>query len=181
MTLSDLASIGSFVSGAAVAISLVLLIFQMRQNDKSLRASMQQSRTSRYVEQILRPTEPYLCEAVTRASQGDLTMDAFLIQAFIRHAANMFWNTEDVFLQHRAGTIDRLALESDVAVLSKFLQTPAYRVGWRFNREYATTEFQAFIDKLIDDVEPRLFGDQVAAWKELMTTELARAAPPSAP
>jgi hypothetical protein len=179
MTLSDLASVGSFVSGAAVAISLILLMFQMRQNDKTLRASMQQSRTARYAEQILRPTEPYLCEAVTRASQGDLTMDAFLIQAFVRHTANMFWNSEDVFLQHRSGTIDRLALESDVAILSKFLETPAYRVGWKFNRDYATSEFRAFIDKLIDDVEPRQFGDQVAAWKELMAAELEKAAPPS--
>jgi hypothetical protein len=179
MTLSDLASVGSFVSGAAVAISLILLLFQMRQNDKTLRASMQQSRTARYAEQILRPTEPYLCEAVTRAAQADMNLDAFMIMAFTRHTANLFWNSEDIFLQHRAGTIDRSAFESDVAILSKFLETPAYRVGWQFNRDFATGEFQVFVDKLIHDTKPVRFGDPTAMWKTFLAAELEKATQPT--
>jgi hypothetical protein len=178
MTLSDLASIGSFVSGAAVAISLILLLLQMRQNNKTSRASMQQSRTARYSEQILRPTEPYLCEAVTRAVQDDLNLDAFMIMAFVRHAANMFWNSEDVFLQHKSGTIDRVAFESDMMILSKFLETPAYRVGWQFNRDYATGEFRTFVDNQIRATKPVRFPDPTTLWKTLMAAELDKAAQP---
>jgi hypothetical protein len=178
MTLSDLASVGSFVSGGAVAISLILLLMQVRQNNKTVRATMQQSRTARYTEQILRPTEPYLCEALTRALQGDVTMDACMIMAFSRHAANVFWNSEDVFLQHRSGAIDRFAFESDMALLRKFVEIPAYRVGWRVNRDFATGEFQVFVDNLISETTPVRFLDVPATWKTLMTAELEHADQP---
>jgi hypothetical protein len=176
MTLSDLAALGSFVSGAAVAISLILLLLQMRQNDKTLRANLQQSRTARYSEQLLRPTERYLSEAITRAAQGDLTMEAPMINAFIRHTANMFWNSEDVFMQHKSGTIDRVAFESDIAILRKFLETPAYRAGWQFNRDYATGEFRAFVDNLVSETKAVPFPDLVTTWNTLIAAELENAA-----
>jgi len=44
MTLSDLASIGSLVSGIAVLVSLVYLAQQTRQNSKHTRALIQQGR-----------------------------------------------------------------------------------------------------------------------------------------
>jgi len=179
MTLSDLAAVGSFVSGAAVAVSLILLLLQMRQNDKTVRATMQQSRTARYAEQLLRPTEPYLCEALTRAMQGDLTMDACMVVAFARHAANVFWNSEDVFLQRRSGTIDHFAVESDMAFLRQLLQVPAYRVGWQINRDYSTGEFQTFIDNLISEIKPVPNLDVAATWKTLMTAELENVVQPS--
>ncbi len=54
MTLSDLASLGSFVSGAAVLISLVFLYFQIRQvnaqvrqAERNQRALLQQGRAGR--------------------------------------------------------------------------------------------------------------------------------------
>jgi hypothetical protein len=175
MTISDLAALGGFVSGVAVPVSLLLLLLQMRQNDKTARATMQQSRTARYAEQILRPTEPYLCEAVTRAQQSDLTMDAGLTMAFTRHAAHVFWNSEDVFLQHRSGTIDRFAFESDMAILRNFLRLPAYRVGWAINRDYSTGEFQAFVDKQLGEIKPARSPDLTARWKTLMTAELEKA------
>jgi len=176
MTLPDLASIGSLVSGAAVAITVILMLFQMRQNDKTLRATMQQSRTARYTEQILRPTEPYLCEAVTRATQGDLTLDASMVMAFARHAASVFWSSEDVFLQHRSGTIDRFSFDSDVAILGKFLEIPAYRVGWQFNRDFSTGEFRAFVDDLISKTKPVRYPDPTTSWKTLLTAELDQSA-----
>src|ERR1041385_6785977 len=39
MTLSDLASLGSFVSGLAVCITLVVLALQIRQNTREMRRS----------------------------------------------------------------------------------------------------------------------------------------------
>ena len=41
MSLNDLASIGSFVSGMAVVISLIYLSIQIRQNTRHERAAMQ--------------------------------------------------------------------------------------------------------------------------------------------
>src|SRR5215469_11166967 len=97
MSLSDLASLGSFVSGVAVAVTLLFTLFQLRQNNRAVRASMQQNRTARYIEEILRPTEPFLCEAVTKASEGCVEMSSDQVMAFVRHAGSIFWGSEDVF------------------------------------------------------------------------------------
>jgi flagellar biosynthesis/type III secretory pathway M-ring protein FliF/YscJ len=57
MSLSDLAALGSFISGVAVLASLVFLFFQMRQmteqvrqSERNQRALMQQGRSMRGME-----------------------------------------------------------------------------------------------------------------------------------
>ena len=49
MSLSDLASLGSFVSGLAVMISLIYLAVQIRQAERNQKAMIQQGRTARMV------------------------------------------------------------------------------------------------------------------------------------
>jgi hypothetical protein len=60
MSLSDLASIGSFVSGFAVLVSLIFLYFQLRQihaqvlqEEKNQQAANRAVRTSRIVEILM--------------------------------------------------------------------------------------------------------------------------------
>src|SRR5450432_96104 len=50
MSLSDLASLGSFVSGFAVLTSLVYLTLQVRQTERNQKSSIRHSRVSRIVE-----------------------------------------------------------------------------------------------------------------------------------
>jgi hypothetical protein len=176
MTLADLAALGSFVSGVAVAVTLVFAVFQLRQNNRAIRASMQQNRTGRYTEQILRPTEPFLCQVVTKAAEGDIEMRSDHVMAFVRHCASIFWNSEDVFLQHRLGNIDREAFDSDVTILKAFLAQPAYRVGWHFNRAFASDEFQHFMDNLVCETKLKPIVNYGTEWKRLMTEELAAVA-----
>ena len=71
MSLSDLASIGSLLSGIAVVISLAYLAFQIRQNTRHQRASMQQGRAARTVDLLLRTAEPDMARAILRGRMGD--------------------------------------------------------------------------------------------------------------
>ena len=50
MTLSDLAAMGSFISGVAVVISFVFLGLQMRQNTKAVKAAASQAHTNSFHE-----------------------------------------------------------------------------------------------------------------------------------
>jgi heme exporter protein D len=71
MTLSDLASIGGFISGVAVVITLVFLLIQMRETNLNQRALMQQMRSARSIDTILRHAEPGLNETISLAMQGE--------------------------------------------------------------------------------------------------------------
>ena len=44
MSLSDLAALGSFISGVAVVVTLVFLLVQMRQTNRNQKSLMQQGR-----------------------------------------------------------------------------------------------------------------------------------------
>ena len=67
MSLSDLASLGSFVSGVAVLATLILVFFQMRQANLNQRSLMQQARASRAMNLIMAQAEPAFSAALTRA------------------------------------------------------------------------------------------------------------------
>ena len=70
MSLSDLAALGSFISGIAVIVTLVFLLVQTRQTLKNQRSLMQQGRTARIVDLIFRQTEPQLMDVMLRGRAG---------------------------------------------------------------------------------------------------------------
>ena len=57
MTLTDLASLGSFVSAVAVVISLIYLALQVRQNTRHSQALIQQGRAARISDAALKIAE----------------------------------------------------------------------------------------------------------------------------
>src|SRR5215469_13717456 len=54
MSLSDLASLGSFVSGLAVLVSLIFVVLQLRQNTEAVRASSSQAQEAE-IQNVLQP------------------------------------------------------------------------------------------------------------------------------
>ena len=72
MTLSDLGNIGGFISGIAVAISLIYLAIQMRQASKIARASLRQALAENQFAQLtLRATDPVIRRAYRKASNSE--------------------------------------------------------------------------------------------------------------
>src|ERR1700690_4612191 len=107
MTLSDLASIGSLVSGAAVLVSLIYLNQQTRQSAKHTKALIQQGRA-----EIARGNmEPLtsnltLAETYARVSSGDYDMDDAHIVQYVAWFLSLFYFWEDQNFQYREGLMD---------------------------------------------------------------------------
>src|SRR5215469_17016584 len=80
MTLSDLASIGSFVSGIAVLVSLVYLAIQVRQNTRNLRAQTAVSHYQMVAHLDEMVADPRYLDAFDKGTRGDrnLNRDEFL-------------------------------------------------------------------------------------------------------
>ena len=74
MSLSDLAAVGSFLSGIAVVFSFAFLALQMRQANLNQRSLMQQGRTGRTIDVLMRLTDPILSATAVRAFRGDPAM-----------------------------------------------------------------------------------------------------------
>jgi len=69
MSLTDLASLGSFVRGVAVLISLVYLALQVRRAEKYQRAQISHSRATRGIDLQTTFSAPGLAEIVMRARE----------------------------------------------------------------------------------------------------------------
>ena len=153
MSLSDLAAIGSFVSGIAVVVSFTFLALQIRQANWNQRSLMQQGRTARNVDVLLKLSEQYISETVAQATESSLPMEPARILAFYGFAGAVFWSYEDSFIQFQAGTLDAHSWDSDVTTIKRLLGFPAYRVAWKMARDGMSGGYRDFVDAALSEVK----------------------------
>jgi hypothetical protein len=166
MSLSDLASIGSFISGVAVVVTLVLLLIQTRQTNRNQKALMQQGRSARTVELLMTLSEP-------RAEAGDLALTSAEVRSYFMLCGGFFWNYEDSFLQFRAGTLDRASWENDLASLKQFAALSSARMAWTFVRSFSGGTYRDFVDNLMLETTGGVPPDLSDIWKSGMTAARA--------
>ena len=179
MSLSDLASLGSFVSGVAVVVSFVFLGLQIRQNNRNQRSLIQQGRADNSLELMLRLTEPHLQESMMRGRAGDVAMTPAQIDAFIRAWIATFSVWEDGFLQRLGGTIDRASLAADAANHRVYLSYPGCRAAWRTVRGQFTGAFRDHLDAMVRETPPANPPDVAATWKAFVADDRAKLQAPA--
>jgi hypothetical protein len=175
MSLSDLASIGSFVSGVAVVVSIAFLALQMRQGNANQKSLMQQGRSARTVDMLMRMSEPVLSQTIVGAF-NDVSDDPARVFAFYAFACACFWNYEDSFLQFRAKMLDARSWATDELTLRGLLANPAYRAVWRMARTGMQGDYRDYLDRLMSEIRPTEPRDIAQVWRANFNAERARAA-----
>lgn len=168
MSLSDLASLGSFVSGIAVLISLLYLALQVRQTEKNQRGTIANVRASRTVDVVLRGTDPSIATALQKTFGGAQDLTPFELRQFTAYAGAFLINSEDTFLQRRHGLLEDDAYRAYRISVSSMMANPAFRLAWRMRRHRHGVEFATFVDKVIAEtpMAPPLTSEAfLAQWK----------------
>jgi hypothetical protein len=178
MSLSDLAAVGSFVSGCAVVVSCSFLALQMRQANWNQRSLMQQGRTARNVEILLKMTDPFLSETIAEVDGNCAAMEPARVWAFYGLAAAVFWTYEDSYLQFQAKTLDAASWASDATTIKRLLGYPAYRAAWKMARDGMSGGYRDYVDSVMRDVKCDPTRHLTELWKTYVTEELATAASP---
>ena len=175
MSLTDVASLGSLLSSAAVLVSLLFLGVQLRQSNRNQRSLMQQGRSTRNVDLLSRLTDPKLTDVLLRVFRGETVADVEYLMLY-GYIASVFWSYEDCFLQFRSGTLDPKSWASDVATLKRLLSNPAYRGVWRAVRDAMGTEYKSFIDGIAAEARhntpnnvPNILRQYIAEEREALT------------
>jgi hypothetical protein len=177
MTLSDLASLGSFVSGFAVLISLVYLALQVRQTDRNQQTSIRHSRVSRTVELHLALADPGMADAWLHGlSSPHETTQTELVQ-FINLCRAHFFHFEDSFYQRQQGLLNDAAFETVVAGARLAARSPGFRAAWRPARLNFGGQFLDFMDGVVAQAAAEPPVDlSLEGWKAAFTLEAARSA-----
>jgi hypothetical protein len=153
MSISQLATIISLVSGMAVVVSLIFLALQIRQSNRNQKSLMQQGRTTRTVEIMLKMTDRHVGETIEIAHRNCAALNPAQIWCFYGFAGAIFWTYEDSFLQLQANTLDASSWQSDETTLKRLLAFPAYRVVWKMARDGMGPRFREYIDSVVEDVQ----------------------------
>jgi hypothetical protein len=178
MTLADIASIGSLMSGIAVLVSLVYLNLQTRRSAINQRSLMQQGRAEMVSDWLRSISQADALQIHLRGNAGDTTFD---VAQYVRYT-NDVWSAlvlyENSFVQHRMGVIDETQFAGTLGSLKFQCSLPGFRAFWLQVRATFEHPFAAFIDEIVDKTPVVLNASEMslATWKVLATQEIGKAA-----
>ena len=175
MTLSDLASLGSFVSGFAVLASLIYLALQVRQTKRNQQIEIRHSRVSRIVELHLALADPGVADAWLHGSASPEAMTQTELSQFINLCRALFFHFEDSFYQREEGLLNDAAFETVVAGVRFSARSPGWRAAWKMARPNFGGPFLAFMDGLVAAAAAESPVDlSLQAWKAAFSSEASR-------
>lgn len=150
MSLSDLASLGSFVSGFAVLVSLVYLALQVRQAEKNQRAVLNQGYITRVADYLRWYAEPPVNDLRARVIAGDTSFTAEELLRLQMAFRVTLLSAQDAYLQHKTGLVDAMTLDNSMrSVRNTWLGQPVYRALWLQQAPTIAPEFAAVVETML--------------------------------
>jgi hypothetical protein len=168
MSLSDVASVGSLVSGLAVLASLVYLSRQIRQSDKHQRALVNQGTVTRNIDILMFLSQPHIVKLTTRVASGDIDFTAEELDYLHLRLRTTLLTAQDTHIQHEAGLVDKITFENSIAVLRGVLSQPVYRALWATSRNGYARDWANLIEKEFETIPLMKPGDRVAQFKKAL-------------
>ena len=140
------------LSGTAVALGLVFVGFELRQNTAMMRGSTMQAISDKYVDYVTELLDPAHADLMRRVHLNETTEDFSAIEnTQITIMFNAFVQMlENSYLQHREGMVSDAVFES-YGWTWGMLQTARFEEYWR-NRSsphVASPEFVAFFERIV--------------------------------
>lgn len=172
MSLSDVASIGSALSGLAVLASLVFLYFQLRelnaqvrQTERNQRSLVNQGATARSIAANTWLTEPHMSAVFTKAISEPTTLsdvEVFQLSGVLRTVMIAY---SDTLVQHRNGLADDITLQHAEASLRFFLSVPGVRAMYRIFAYTYAAELQEIVARIFVETPSNPHMDMAARFR----------------
>ncbi len=160
MSLSDLSSIASIVSSVAVAITLLFLVFQMRQNTLAVKAAASQAYSTAYADLSNITVVNGDMARIWRlgnADMGQLNDDERV--RYVSYLSTIFRFVESARLQWRHGQLDGEHWHALVSDFKDLTMQPGVKAYWALRRHWHTEEFRKWYELLPkSETVPALYG-----------------------
>jgi hypothetical protein len=149
MTLSDLASIGSLVSGVAVLVSLIYLSLQIRQTERNQRALINQGAMARDTAIVAMLPQPDFSAAWVKVVGGETELSALECWHLSVVLRGLLGSLQESYLQKKAGLIDQITIDYIEFGVHYYLAQPVIRALWSTSKAAYPAKTVALIDGLI--------------------------------
>ena len=167
MTLMDtaqlLGSLGDFVGAILIAVTLIYLSVQVRQNTRALNTQSRQATLSCSTSELLAAVEhPDIHLAMLRGVNGLSPEENIKVNFWLTAVMR---SREFAWLQFRDGNIDEMQWHQEAMVIQAILNTAVNRLWWEsIGRQVFPAEFVAFVDNHIQDAPGIGAGDRLTSW-----------------
>ncbi len=175
MSLADLSSLGTLVSGIAVLASLLYLNVQVRQSTKHARAAISHGFATRTIDFNYRMTDEKLAALVVKGRNASEAFDEVEAAQFFAYCRATFWNIADTFVQHRDGLLDDAVFAAFELSQVGMMRSRGMRIAWSLLREVFAPDFVAFMDRIADEATARGPLDFTTVWSSAIAEERAAA------
>jgi hypothetical protein len=181
MSLSDLASLGSFVSGVAVLVSLVYLALQLRQSARNQLATIHHDRMA-HIQTWLGPisVSHQATDVFMRGRNGDATLDPAESTQFLNMQFNHFLLYQEYYQMRLDGMLDGERYDQVMKLLRFVAHEPGTRAAWRVLKALFSPKLVEFVDDILANT-PLVegFADFSNRFKEELVKERAAIAKPA--
>ncbi len=165
MTLADLASIGNFVSGIAVMISLIYLAVQVRYSIRAQRAAMHQARVERVTAVSVEFAKPEIAGVLAKAATPSPDFSSSEVMQLFYYVRTQVVATDDAIWQHEAGFLDDASLQTTLLTMKRILANPVLRAVWQLVKIQLDPDLRLRFEALEDETPLVAPTDWAAAWR----------------
>ena len=150
MTLSDLGNLGEFISAVAVVISLLYLAGQIRQNTRTVRASVHHASSLAWnTLNLACGSDAAASSLLLRGSDDYSQLDRDERFRYTLIMRSVMGTHNDVFHQFRERLISEEVWAAHCRVIAATLARPGAREWWERNRQLFSETFQQEISRLL--------------------------------
>src|SRR4030095_16332749 len=163
-----LGSMGDFVGAILIAVTLIYLSVQVRQNTRALQTQSRQAALScSQVELVAAVDHPDIHLAMLRGVNGlssEENVKVYFWLTLVMRSREFAW------LQFRDGIIDEVQWRQESLVIQAVLGRGVSRLWWESGgRQVFPAEFVAFVDDLLRDA-PGIDPSALASWSNSMSS-----------
>ncbi len=159
MSLSEIASFATAISGFAVTASLIYVAIQTQQNVRHTRALIHQGTAARTTALLLGFMDAEAVAAWIEGNGGTVTPELIKQRQFHYHCSGAMVAMEDYFTQHEEGLLSDEQFARGCQTFRSLFKEPGLKAYWLNQRAImaeAVPRYCAFIDSLcVDDTASR--------------------------
>jgi hypothetical protein len=150
VSLSDLAALGSFISGVAVVVSFFFLTVQLRQNAKATASSSMSAWLGNFHDMLLSVSGDSELSRMMRKGLANFDeLPANEQMRFNAFMASMLLNSQFVFNQRNAGSFDPQIADQILGFSAAMLRTKGGGQWWKLMASHMASDFAARMTCLI--------------------------------
>jgi hypothetical protein len=153
VTLSEIASVASAISGLAVTVSLIYVAIQTRQNVRHTRALIHQGTAARTTALLLGSMNAEAAAAWIEGNGGTPTPELIRKRQFQNQCGTAMIAMEDYFSQHQESLLSDEQFARGSESFRALLREPGVRAYWLRQKDVmakAAPRYCAFIDSLCE-------------------------------